>query len=64
MCNCENKENNSVLPVVVLIIAALSFIIGFIAGSAVTKSVSKKNCSCGEFDADEYVRSLNFDDED
>ena len=62
MNNCENKETNSVLPVVVLIITALSFILGFIAGAAVTRAVTKKNCSCGEFDADEYVRSLNFED--
>ncbi len=73
MCNCENAENTeyiSVLPFVITVLAALSFILGFIAGISAARKIYGKRRSklkktvttdYGDFDADEYVRSLNFD---
>ncbi|MCD7731128.1 MAG: hypothetical protein LUI05_06510 [Oscillospiraceae bacterium] len=70
MCNCENDENDSFFTVVITVVAVLSFVLGVIAGSAVTKAALKggkkvKKFSSrdnnGSFNADEYVRSLNLD---
>ena len=64
MNNMENTRDDSVLYVLTAVIAALSFLMGFIAGTALTKAVTvkkHKNC-CGEFDVNEYVRSLGFDE--
>lgn len=51
----------------VILLSAGSFILGIITGVCAAKlALSKKlcaGCSCGDdFDADEYVRNLNFDD--
>ena len=45
-----------------------AFVVGIITGTAVTKLVSSKKAVCRssydeDFDADEYVRNLSFDDE-
>lgn len=49
-------------------ITVLSFAVGLVSGAAAAKVVLGKRitagCSCNdEFDADEYVRNLNFDEE-
>lgn len=67
--NCENTEKNSVLPIAIMIIAGLSFILGVFSGITLSKLVLKckksKNSECyADFDADEYVRSLNLDDDE
>lgn len=65
MCNCENEEKGSVLPVIIMIISAVSFILGIAAGITLTKKICKhknKQSSNSDFDADEYVRSLNLDE--
>lgn len=67
--NYENTEKNSVLPIAIMIIAGLSFILGVFSGITLSKLVLKckksKNSECyTDFDADEYVRSLNLDDDE
>ena len=39
MCNCENEEKGSVLPVIMMIISAVSFILGIAAGTTLTKKI-------------------------
>ncbi|WP_432649903.1 hypothetical protein [Huintestinicola sp.] len=46
-----------------------AFVVGILTGTAVTKLVSHKKavCRCSsdeDFDADEYVRNLSFDDDE
>ncbi|MGN0642033.1 MAG: hypothetical protein ACI4JJ_02700 [Huintestinicola sp.] len=52
----------------VILIALASFIIGLLTGTVIAKaSCGKKGVvkfSGRDFDADEYVRTLNFDDEE
>lgn len=65
MCNCENEEKGSVLLVIMMIISAVSFILGIAAGITLTKKIcnhKNKQSSNSDFDADEYVRSLNLDE--
>lgn len=65
----ENSErtNDSVLGVLLSVMGLLSFVLGFVLGVCVTKKLSGKCCgkkkNCKDFDADEYVRSLNLEED-
>ena len=64
----ENSErnNDSVLGILLSAMGLLSFVLGFVLGVCVTKKLSGKCCgsrkNCKDFDADEYVRSLNLEE--
>ena len=62
----ENTErsNDGIISLLIAVSALLSFILGFVLGVCVTKKLSGKCCkkeSSKDFDADEYIRSLNLD---
>ena len=61
----ENSEKSTVnvLNILLAVTGMLSFVLGFVLGICACKKFSKC-CSkkgCSDFDADEYVRSLNLD---
>ena len=61
----ENSERSHFvfLDLLIAITGLLSFVLGFVLGVCVTKKISEC-CSKKEkkdFDADEYIRSLNLD---
>ncbi|MGN0552967.1 MAG: hypothetical protein ACI4I1_06260 [Oscillospiraceae bacterium] len=63
----ENSEKSTVnvLNILLAVTGLLSFVLGFVLGICACKKFSKcckggKN-GCSDFDADEYVRSLNLD---
>lgn len=65
----ENSERtrDSVLDLLLTVTGLLSFVLGFVLGICAAKKLSgkcfgRKN-GCKDFDADEYVRSLNLDEE-
>ena len=54
---------------VLILLTVAAFVAGILTGTAVTKLVHgrKAVCKCSsddDFDADEYVRNLSFDDEE
>ena len=66
--NKTSREEMKVTKGLALIIVVGSFLIGLIIGNACgcghTKKVMKKKAAPQEdFDADEYVKSLNFDED-
>lgn len=66
--NKTSREEMKVTKGLALIIVVGSFLIGLIIGNACgcghTKKVMKRKAAPQEdFDADEYVKSLNFDEE-
>lgn len=60
----ENSErsHDSVLNLLLTVTGLLSFVLGFVLGICVTKKLSGKKKNCKDFDADEYVRSLNLEE--
>lgn len=62
----ENPErsNDGIISLLIAVSALLSFVLGFVLGVCVTKKLCGKCCkkeNCKDFDADEYIRSLNLD---
>ena len=76
MSNLSQRFNNLSLYKKILLILSttllfvfFAFVVGILTGTAVTKLVHgrKAVCKCSsddDFDADEYVRNLSFDDEE
>ncbi|MGN0667056.1 MAG: hypothetical protein ACI4KF_11090 [Huintestinicola sp.] len=52
----------------VILVTLVSFVVGLLTGSLIGSLAAKKKvvvkCGSKDFDADEYVRTLNFDGED
>ena len=60
----QDNEKSCVSDCALLIIAAVSFFAGICAGAAFTKFVydMKQRKKDKDFNADEYIRSLNLDE--
>lgn len=58
----SEKSHNDVLDILLAVTGLLSFVLGFVLGICACKKLSGKcGCKNKDFDADEYVRSLNLD---
>ena len=66
MNEISERSHDSVLDLLLTVTGLLSFVLGFVIGICVTKKLSGKCCgknkNCKDFDADEYVRSLNLEE--
>lgn len=61
----SEKSTENVLNLLLAVTGLLSFVLGFVLGICACKKLGKcckgGKKGCSDFDADEYVRSLNLD---